>query len=111
MFQFDPSNLYSHILSVKFRAHPRANRRLTLKLRDPRGFNPLCADDNWVDVTGPNCKKNFEVKTYTCTPNDQNKGNIHFFLHFFLHSLSNNKIINVYRLLCYEFPNLQLDQS
>lgn len=89
IFQFDKYNLYNHILSVKFRAHPRAGRRITLKLRDPRGFNPFCADDNWVDVTGPNCKKNFEVKTYQCTPNDQNKGkliisSLSFFLSYFL---------------------------
>lgn len=74
LLHFDTYNLYTHILSVRFRAHPRVGRRLRLRLRDPRGFNPFCADDNWLDVTGPNCKENFQVQTFECVPDNVNKG-------------------------------------
>lgn len=74
LLKFDPGYLYSAILSIKFRAHPRAGRRATLRLRDPRAYDYYCDDDNYRDLSGTNCKKNFIVETFTCTPNDVNKG-------------------------------------
>jgi hypothetical protein len=74
ILKFDHGALYTNILSIKFRAHPRAGRRATLRLRDPRGYDYFCNDDNYHDLSGPNCQKNFIVDTYTCLPNDVNKG-------------------------------------
>jgi hypothetical protein len=84
LLRFDPGRLYTQMLTIKFRAHPRAGRRATLRLRDPRGYDFLCDDDNYRDLSGTNCKKNFVVETFTCLPTDANKGIEVLFIIFFV---------------------------
>jgi len=70
ILNFDSNRLTNHILSVKFRAHPRSQRVMTLTLRDNRHFNPYCQEIDYQPI----CDPRFELPTYDCPVSNVNKG-------------------------------------